>query len=94
MYWLRLAKASGVFAADGNLATIPHLTCEQLREYRIPVPPIGEPVLRELPRRLLQVTRQVTLLHRSTDLLRERRDAVITAAVTGQLDVTTGRGAA
>ena len=34
MYWLRFAKAAGVFDADGNLATIPHLTGEQLAEYR------------------------------------------------------------
>src|SRR5487761_394026 len=41
MYWLRYANATGVFKADGNLTTIPHLTGEQLAEYRIPIPQDG-----------------------------------------------------
>lgn len=94
MYWLRLAKASGVFASDGNIATIPHLTCEQLREYRIPVPPTSSGLLTELHEELDRVTRESTLLQRSSDLLGEAKQALITAAVTGQLDVTTARGAA
>ena len=42
MYWLRYSKAIGVFDADGNIATIPHLTGEQLTEYKIPIPEDGQ----------------------------------------------------
>jgi len=94
MYWLRFAKASGVFASDGNLATIPHLTREQLREYRIPVPPRGKWLLPGLEEELAQVSRRVALLLRSSALLLERRQALISAAVSGELDVTTARGVA
>lgn len=94
MYWLRLAKVAGVFASDGNVATIPHLTCEQLREYRIPVPPTSSGLLTELRQELDRVARQSTLLRRSGELLIERKQALITAAVSGQLDLTTARGVA
>lgn len=46
MYWLRFAKACGVFDASGNIATIPHLTGEQLRQYRIPIPCDGQSLIR------------------------------------------------
>jgi restriction endonuclease S subunit len=94
MFWLRLAKASGVFASDGNLATIPHLTCEQLREYRVPVPPPGAGLLSSLQQELALIAGRLKLLERSIELLAERRQALITAAVTGVLDVATARGAA
>lgn len=92
MYWLRLAKHVGQFDAEGNLSTIPHLTGEQLRTLRLPIPPdasarvvrLGEAVgkLAVIRRELLSAEK----------LLAERRDALITAAVTGQLDVSTARG--
>lgn len=91
MYWLRLAKHSGAFAADGNLATIPHLTGDQLGSYRIPIP-------NDAPRRLVAIESSLAsasaaagVLAQSINLLRERRQALITAAVTGGLDVTTVR---
>jgi len=94
MFWLRVAKVSGVFESEGNLATIPHLTGEQLRESRIPVCPPGEGLLTNLVRDLDRGSVLRSLQKQSAELLRERRQALITAAVTGQFDVTTARSVA
>ncbi|MCX4776745.1 restriction endonuclease subunit S [Streptomyces sp. NBC_01264] len=93
MYWLRLAKHVGVFEADGNIATIPHLTGEQLREYRIPIPPDGDSRVVALNHEVRDLLSLVKRLDQAQALLAERRQALITAAVTGQLDVTTARPA-
>jgi type I restriction enzyme S subunit len=94
MFWLRIAKHAGVFEAEGNLATIPHLTGEQLRAQRIPVPPAGDVSLRTLEERRHRLAAFDETLGRSSALLEERKQALITAAVTGQFDVTTPRAAA
>ncbi|MEU5790383.1 hypothetical protein ABZ754_22000 [Micromonospora purpureochromogenes] len=93
-YCLRIATALDVFTVEGNTTTIGHLTGEQLRAHRFPFPdrPIQDRIVRELDD-AAQITRQTTdLLNRQVRLLIERRQALITAAVTGQVDVTTMRG--
>ncbi|MPY57227.1 restriction endonuclease subunit S [Streptomyces spongiae] len=92
MYWLRFAKACGVFDASGNLATIPHLTGEQLRQYRIPIPHDGQSMIRETGRKISDMAKARTLLNTAQKGLSERRQALITAAVTGQFDVSTASG--
>ncbi|MFE1754540.1 restriction endonuclease subunit S [Streptomyces anandii] len=92
MYWLRFAKACGVFDASGNLATIPHLTGEQLRQYRIPIPRDGRSRIRETSRKIRDMAKARTLLNTAQKRLSERRQALITAAVTGQFDVSTASG--
>lgn len=92
MYWLRYAKATGVFEADGNLATIPHLTGEQLSEYRIPIPPDGAERVKRLASQIAIIRQLQADLASANSLLAERRQALISAAVTGQIDVTTARG--
>lgn len=92
MYWLRYAKAAGVFNADGNLATIPHLTGEQLAEYRIPIPPDGHRRVAELSSQIESIRKAQAEIESGNALLTERRQALVTAAVTGQLNVTTARG--
>jgi type I restriction enzyme, S subunit len=92
MYWLRLAKSVGVFEADGNIATIPHLTGEQLAEYRIPIPPDGPHRVKELRSEITAIRETQARLTEANALLLERKQALITAAVTGQIDVTTARG--
>lgn len=94
MYWLRYAKRAGVFHADGNFATIPHLTGEQLAVYRIPIPPDGAARVAELAMRLADVTNASARVLAANQLLTERRQALITAAVTGQIDVLTASGVA
>jgi len=92
MYWLRFAKAAGVFDADGNLATIPHLTGEQLAEYRIPIPGDGNRRVADLSSEIAAIRKTQREIATADALLAERSRALITAAVTGQIDVTTARG--
>ncbi|SHT77761.1 restriction endonuclease subunit S [Mycobacteroides abscessus] len=92
MYWLRLAKSAGVFDADGNLATIPHLTGEQLANYRIPIPDDADRRVDDLRMRIADIHCAKSALESANALLAERRQALITAAVTGQFDVTTAQG--
>lgn len=59
---------------------------------RIPLPPVGEQdaIVEEVHRRLRSIDRVIGVLSRQVVLLKERRQALITAAVTGELDVTKG----
>ena len=89
MYCFWAAADMNVFAVEGNQATIVHLTGEKLREHRFPWPPLTEQ--REIVRRLdesgAKVEGMVERLTKQIDLLTERRQALITAAVTGELGI-------
>jgi type I restriction enzyme S subunit len=86
---MRVAVSQRVLLVEGNLATIPHVPAEALRVYRFPFPPrdVQSQMLawlqaqrgRDLPLR--------TAIEQQIDLLTERRQALITAAVTGELDI-------
>ncbi len=67
-----------------------------LRRIGIPTPPADRMTAlgAEVERLSEAAERQTRLLRRKKGLLFERRSAVLTAAVTGQLDVLTARGAA
>ena len=86
MYW---AAHQGVFIAGGNETTIEHLPAERLRKYRFPFPLINEQL--EIATFLdTETTKYDTLTaeaERAIELLQERRTALISAAVTGQIDV-------
>jgi type I restriction enzyme, S subunit len=93
-YCLRAATALEVFTVEGNTTTISHLTGEQLRAHRFAFPDrqIQDRIVHQLDD-AAHLARQTTdLLTRQLDLLAERRQALITAAVMGQIDVTTARG--
>ena len=87
-YCMRFVVESGVLLAGGT-ATIPHLTGEQLRRYRFPCPPLREQ--QAIVEYLDGVAQGMNSLHQEADiaitLLQERRSALISAAVTGQIDV-------
>lgn len=93
-YCLRLAAAMNVFAVEGNLTTIAHLTGEQLRAQRFPFPSASRQ--REIVHALDEAGQHAQTLARALNrqqaLLAERRQALITATVAGQFDVTTARG--
>lgn len=83
------ATRLGVFIAGGNQTTIDHLTAEQLRRYRFGFPPMQEQeqiaiYLRLKTESLQQLTTQAESM---VGVLLERRSALISAAVTGQIDV-------
>ncbi len=89
MYCLRAAAKQNVFAVEGNQSTIVHLTAEKLRVHRFPFPPIEEQraIVEYLDARRDETTSLQSRLLRQITLLQERRHVLITAAVTGQLDI-------
>lgn len=83
---------------QGRLATgSTHLTIyvPDLQMLRIPLPLIEEQraIVDRVRQSNARIDRLIDAIDRQLDLLAERRQALITAAVTGQLDVTTARGA-
>jgi type I restriction enzyme S subunit len=87
MYWLRHAKAYGIFDADNNKATIPHLTGEKLAESRIPIPADGYGQVTELKSEIATIREVQRKLATANALLAERKQALITAAVTAEITI-------
>ncbi len=87
MYSLRVAAWLGVFTAEGNQSTIVHLTGEKLRAHRFPFPPHDEQarIVARLDRHAAWTERIQRALTRQIELLQEHRQALITAAVSGEL---------
>ncbi len=88
-YTMVFANGVGVFFADQSPNEIPHLTGEQLRQHRFPKPPISEQIsiIEALDQRTRAIDALTVECERATTLLQERRAALISAAVTGQIDV-------
>lgn len=93
-YCLRAATSQNVFAVEGNTTTIAHLTGEQFRAHRFPFPERNtqDQLTAKLDADNQSQQQLEKLLHQQLTLLAERRQALITAAVTGQLDVSTASG--
>lgn len=91
--WLALCLTAladaGVLAAGTDRSTIDHLPAKKLRALRVPLPPLE--VQRELVSRSAEDDRRskgaIAAINCQIDLLRERRQALITAAVTGKLQI-------
>ncbi len=88
-YIMCFATGMNVFIANSNPNTIPHLTGEQIRVYRFPKPPGNEQT--EIANFLDAESEKLDALtaeaERGIELLQERRTALISAAVTGKIDV-------
>lgn len=86
---MRVAVAQRLFLVEGNIATIPHLPAEALRMHRFPFPPrvIQERQLEWLDQQREKWNRVAAPVQRQVELLSERRQALITATVTGRVDV-------
>lgn len=67
----------------------PNINQDKLRAFRIPIPPSGAErgILLELEAKLFRFDLITEKAERFIELAKERRSALITAAVTGQLDV-------
>ena len=87
-FTLLWAANTGIFNQGGS-STIAHLTGEQLRKYRFPKPPVSEQkeIVAFLETELAKFDTLTAEAQRAIDLLQERRTALISAAVTGQIDV-------
>lgn len=84
--------------SDENGSTKGGLTCEQLKAYRVPVPPLKTQaeLVPAISREAAAVEDAEAEMRAQVDLLQERKRSLITAAVTGEFDVSTasGRGVA
>ncbi|MGW2102473.1 hypothetical protein ACWCPX_33205 [Streptomyces olivaceoviridis] len=96
--WLALLAASASVQSElmrsqyGGTKT--QLSLPDVRAIRVPVLPVERQAQLALAveRRVQSLDRQRALRQRQLQLLAERRQALITAAVTGQFDVTTASG--
>ena len=89
-YFLMYALAKrGVFTAGGNPNTIDHLTAVQLRHYRVPFPGTSEQhsITAFLDRETAEIDALIAKVHQAIGYLKEFRTALISAAVTGKIDV-------
>jgi type I restriction enzyme S subunit len=88
-YTLFWASKIGLFLADGNPNTIPHLTGERFRRYRFPCPPREEQlkIVSYLENQNAKLDAQSKKAIIAIEKLKEYRSALITQAVTGKIDV-------
>ena len=73
----------------GRGANPPALNCDILRAYRIPLPPLEEQrtIAGQTQKMLDSIESSMALATRQGELLRERRTTLISAAVTGKIDL-------
>ena len=81
---LLTAKQRGVFEESDSKATIAHLPAEKFRQYRFAFPPLAEQqtIASHLDRETARIDALVEKKTRFIELLREKRQALITHAVT------------
>jgi type I restriction enzyme, S subunit len=89
MYLLWMSSEQGRFISNEGRATIAHLTAEALRRYLFAFPPRAEQdsIVAYIDTVLALFSRLTTSAERSIALLQEHRSALITASVTGQIDL-------
>jgi len=90
LYALWSAFARGVFIAGANASTVFHLTAEKLREHRFAFPTADEQerIVQNLDGKTAALEQVAAHTRASLEKLREYRQALITAAVTGKVDVS------
>jgi type I restriction enzyme S subunit len=92
MWCLRVLNRRGAF--EGDAPGVPHLTAEQLRGTRIPLPSpeVQHRLAAEIDDAARRGRRLATVAAATRARLAEYRDALITEAVTGRLDAATSDG--
>lgn len=88
-YVLHAAANQRVFVAEGNQSTIVHLTAEKLRKHRFgfPPPPEQQAIAAYLDHETAKLDALIAKVREHIEKLREYRLALISAAVTGKIDV-------
>lgn len=77
------------FSPETTGVSVPHISPEQISSFVIAVPPMDEQrrIVQLLNEEILRLDALTTQAERAVGLLKERRSALIAAAVTGQIDV-------
>ena len=80
----------GQLEVNSSGAAVRGINIRDLKKARIPVPPLNEQrrIAEYLETVLMKLSRTMQKAEEQINLLAERRTALITAAVTGQIDVT------
>jgi type I restriction enzyme, S subunit len=90
VYWSMLRLYESAYYANhyGSVSFV-HLTGEKLREIELHLPPVDEQraIASQLDEQTAKIDTLIDETERFIELARERRAALITAAVTGQIDV-------
>ena len=89
MWLVRIFESRSPFVGLGKLGTQLNLNTEKVGSIKVALPPAGEisEILSDLDRCLAHLGQLISRTEHSITLLKERRSALITAAVTGQIDL-------
>jgi type I restriction enzyme, S subunit len=89
------ARQQVLLAVRGASGLTVKIRTEDILGITVPATPgsMQREIARELNRRALEYSRLIEVISCSNELIAERRNALIAAAVTGQFEVTTGAGA-
>ncbi|MCL9762812.1 hypothetical protein [Frankia sp. AiPa1] len=91
----RTSRARQYFESTGNKTTnLASTSSSKIRDFRVPLPDLltQRELVKRIDGRLRAVVELDVRLLKQIGALAERRQALITAAVTGQIDVTAARG--
>lgn len=88
-YWLQSRNVEELTSLMAVTAAQPNLSMQNLGNFPVPLPPQEEivEILRYLDESLAKTDSLVTHARKMIDVLKERRQALINAAVTGKIDV-------
>ena len=92
-WWLfRIFECGAAFVGLGKLGTQLNLNTETVAAIKIPLPPATElrPLLDFIRRAMSRIDKLLAKVEHSIAMLKERRGALITAAVTGKIDLARG----
>jgi type I restriction enzyme S subunit len=86
---LRSPQFLAHFEPDMTGVSVPHISDRQIGDFKIPVPTIGEQegIVAKVGAQLTKVAALEELIETSIEIMRERRAALITSAITGQLEI-------
>lgn len=90
LYWtLKAAYGQLRFISEGNGGTKGALTCEILGQFKVPVPALAEQheIADYLDQETAEIDAAIADAREAIELSKERRAALISAAVTGKIDV-------
>lgn len=88
-YWLQHVRRIGRYEALSAFATIPNVSGDKLGRIEMPVPPLNEQrrIVEYIEESIKRIDDALNVAQRGIRFAKERRAALISAAVTGKIDV-------